>query len=446
MSKSLQRRSKWIRFLVYIICITLLIHWLSPTTKKNSKQLPWYTSTHPDMSALQLNEHWKTSLSTKERDLLTETMVKKARILVAKEFPNIQGIPGSAAIDTHLKAKQFRSHVDCWTTGEWTKVDKPDYVMPHFQDPIYGKCTKKYNNSLTPAAKYVWKSTDSRCPQTPHIEPANWCKALNGRNILLVGDLVHYQLHEVLLDTLRDGPAICFGELNCKGKQGRTQQKPYLKQFYVYTLDHTVCSDSESKIRYLRNDILSLRRKMDQKHGDPRGDLIEWPFVVGGLLKRFQILLLNRAPVLESDEEFIQGLMGTLKTIRKQNPESLVIYRSTGIGHPFCDEAAGPLEQRLTDDEMKKLPHGWSELNRRNAIARELIEGAGGVFVDLAALSDVRPDGHIGGQDCLRYCIPGPLTGWAQILYQVFLGLEDYGGTVFKLKEEVDARNNVPLL
>jgi hypothetical protein len=178
-------------------------------------------------------------------------------------------------------------------------------------------------------------------------------------------------------------------------------------------------------MRYLRNDILSTRRKMNQNHGHPKADVIEWPFTSAALMRGYPVLMLNRAPVLETDEQFMNGLIETMRTIRKgTGANSLIIYRSTGIGHPFCNEAQGPLSEPLTDAQLKQLPFGWSELKRRNAMARAIVEAAGGVFVDLAALTDMRPDGHIGGQDCLRYCIPGPLDSWAQILYQVFLGLE----------------------
>jgi hypothetical protein len=160
------------------------------------------------------------------------------------------------------------------------------------------------------------------------------------------------------------------------------------------------------------------------KKGHPRGDVIEWPFAISSIIKNYPILMLNRAPVLETDDQFIRGLIDTVQFVRDNHPETLIIYKSTSIGHPHCDDATEPLEKHLTDAEQRKLPFGWSELSRRNAMARAIVEGAGGVFIDLAALTDLRPDGHIGGQDCLRYCLPGPLDSWAQILYHVFLALE----------------------
>lgn len=226
-----KRRSSWVRITIYIAGLFLLVHYLvssfnykpqttdsSPAVhvSSSSSSLPWYTSSHPNLTSFQHNEHIKTFLTTKGRHELTETMVTKARSLVAKEFPDIEGIPGSSLIDTQEKAKEFRSRLECWTTGEWVPVETPQYIMPHFQDPLYGSCERKYKqDGLRPAVKYEWRS---KCEDQVVFSPSSWCQVLNGRNLLIVGDLVQYQLHEVLLDTLRDGPAICFGELNCKGK------------------------------------------------------------------------------------------------------------------------------------------------------------------------------------------------------------------------------------
>jgi hypothetical protein len=78
----------------------------------------------------------------------------------------------------------------------------------------------------------------------------------------------------------------------------------------------------------------------------------------------------------------------------------------------------------LKEEELQRLPYGWSETKRRNAIAKTVVESAGGLYLDLANMVDLRPDGHVGDSDCLRYCIPGPLDATMQILYHVFLGLD----------------------
>ncbi|KAI8095365.1 hypothetical protein BDF21DRAFT_329317 [Thamnidium elegans] len=402
---------------MYIVLVLFLLHLLTTFSISSTEQpqqtilepsshdFPWYNPQgHPKLDSLQNHKYTTTHLSTEERNQLTHDTVNKAKKLVQDEFNSIQGIPGSVFNGNTRTSNQFRALVDCWTTGKWVQVPSRKYVMPHFQDPLYGSCDRKFakqnKQGQREAVKYVWQS---KCDTNIELDGAQWCKVLHGRHLLVVGDLVQYQLHELFLDTLRDGPAVCFGELNCK-----------------------VCTDPfpDTRLRYLRNDILSIRRKMNPNGGHPKADVIEWPFTSSSIMRGYPIVILNRAPVIEGDDTFIKGLIETLRTMRKANPNALVIYRSTGIGHPFCDDATGPLESPLTDQQLKLLPFGWSEVARRNAIARVIVEAAGGVFVDLAALTDLRPDGHVGGQDCLRYCIPGPLDSWAQILYQVFLGLE----------------------
>ncbi|KAF7725148.1 hypothetical protein EC973_000400 [Apophysomyces ossiformis] len=342
-------------------------------------------------------DHVTTKLSTAERLQLQDSQVKNAKAYIEEQQLAIAGIPGTR-FQTAEEAKELRSRVDCWTRGQW--VEKPKRLrLEHFQDPTYKQKEDKDR-------ELRWEPT---CPfqSGETVNPSRWCEALKGRNILLVGDLVHYQLHEVFLDTLRDGPTVCYGELNCK--------------------DHTLCTEPQVVLRYLRNDVLSTNRNIDLAGGHPSADVVTWPFMANYILPKYQILILNRAPILEDDTQFIRELTQTMIAIRKAVPNMLIIYRSTSIGHPYCDEAQGPLMSYLKDEELRRLPYGWSEVSRRNALARVIVEAAGGLFVDLAAMTDLRPDGHVGGQDCLRYRIPGPLDAWVEVLYEVFLALESPG-------------------
>ncbi|CAO3630038.1 unnamed protein product [Mucor hiemalis] len=312
----------------------------------------------------------------------------------------------------------FRMRVECMTKGQWvrseeTDVKKAPFELKHIQDPIYSTCDKKFykthkSTEKRDSIKYRWKPTNSaQCPLKNTIDTKNWCKVLKGRNILLVGDLTQYQYHELILDTFRDEPTVCFGELNCK--------------------DHTICKGKDTRLRYVRNDVLSTIRKFQNRdQGHPLANIVEWPFVSSNMLSSYPILILSRTTLLGDDDLlFTRRLIHTMKVIRETSPDALVIYKSAFIGHPFCDDATQPLQNDLTDEELKRLPYGWSETKRRNAIAKAVIESAGGLYLDLAAMVDKRPDGHLGGSDCLRYCIPGPLDATMQILYHVFLGLEN---------------------
>ena len=166
-------------------------------------------------------------------------MVTRAQTAAREVFKDIKGIRGSSVYaDRPEASRQFRSLVDCWTTGEWIPLNQSaHWTMPHFQDPLYGSCDRKHRKTgaqgVREAVGYRWQS---KCDSL-EIDSANWCQVLNGRHMMLVGDLVQYQLHDVFLDSLRDGPAICFGELNCKGKK-----KAYLNSCWILIVhDRSYC-------------------------------------------------------------------------------------------------------------------------------------------------------------------------------------------------------------
>jgi hypothetical protein len=167
-------------------------------------------------------------LSTPERiELEQQAMVKSRRMaLEALSEYNIQGIPGSS-IKTAQQAKDFYQKVQCFTQGSWVYAPHERPLLKHLQEPLYSKCDKRYAKGeqlndksewkVRPDLKYIWSPLDkTQCPLRP-IEKSNWCNMLGGRHVLLVGDIVQFQMHELLLDTFRDGPAVCYGELNCKG-------------------------------------------------------------------------------------------------------------------------------------------------------------------------------------------------------------------------------------
>lgn len=364
-----------------------------PDNPNTFLDFPWYQQPHtrpqfqPDPSLLSIE------LSTKERTILQEKAVLEAKKLAFRRFPpaDFSTIRGTNL--SEAKTIALREKLTCWTMGQWSRNQK-NFQLTHLQDPLYSSCDRKFYKTHSIDEKrestlYRWKPFSKTCQVNKKISSKNWCKLLRGRNMLLVGDLTHYQYHELLLDTLRDDPTACFGELNCK--------------------DHTVCKGKDTRLRYVRNDILSTVRKFHNRdQGHPLANIVEWPFVTSNILSSYPILILSRTTQLEDDDLlFTRRLIHTMRVIRENTPETLVIYQSSPIGHPFCDDAQTPLKKGLEDEDLKRLPYGWSETKRRNAIAKTVIEASGGVYLDLASMVDLRPDGHIGKGDCLRYCIPG---------------------------------------
>lgn len=149
--------------------------------------------------------------------------------------------------------------------------------------------------------------------------------------------------------------------------------------------------------------------------------IVQLPWIVHNKLGYYGIAIINRQPTLIPDSEFTEELIKTVQAVRKDYPKVLLFYRNTPVGHLGCDAPnLAPLTAQPTELELQDLPYYWGEAKRQNAMAKEIIEAAGGVYIDVATMTNLRPDGHIGGQDCLRYCIPGPLDAWMLVLYNAF--------------------------
>lgn len=168
------------------------------------REFPWYKRHHPPLPL--------------PRIFVKETATIELAAAHAREQLGIEyedRVPGSKlTIPEQISA--VRSYLECWTRGAWIATEDYSSLAKHFQDPIYGKCDKKKKGDQDrEAVKYAWQPS---CPFIqPKINASQWCDVLDGRHMLLVGDLVHYQLHEMLLDVLRDGPVVCYGELSCRG-------------------------------------------------------------------------------------------------------------------------------------------------------------------------------------------------------------------------------------
>ncbi|KAF9988048.1 hypothetical protein BGZ75_010098 [Mortierella antarctica] len=394
-------------------------------------------------------------------------------------------IPGTK-LDNPEKARRFRQLMDeALNQGQWLYEPQRDY-------PDFGGATgwnKKRQNErdrdltidrqpFPEAGKYRWvPATDnptdptlsqSAAPggtsakgwQASRIEPEDFCRILGPRHIILVGDYVHWQLHDSILYNMFDNPQACYGDLAC-----------------YHNIGHPLCPlPNDVRLKFVRNDQLSTIRPRNSRNETKSQNPVEMPWLRNMKLK--DTIILGATHLTLRDRLFQRYLTDTVIKIRRARPDALIIYRNNPVGHPECpskenafniDRASRfpprkmwyqcndvngtripckphwtgvskkpriphngttfaaepkPFTQDIPVAELLAYPLDWVHYDRQNQIAKTIIEATGGIYWNVATMTNMRPDGHIGGGDCLSYKRPGPTDEWAVSLYNLFLTID----------------------
>ncbi|CAG8455517.1 10104_t:CDS:1 [Paraglomus occultum] len=343
---------------------------------------------------------------SRRRRLAEKKAIQETKKVLQTTFTNSEGIPGTN-IKTKAEAEAFREKLDCITSrGFWKYDNTPREIIKHKHEAKFSRCDRERGDNsgsgwnVREDVKYVW-TTPSECPM-PKLTRTEVCSLISGVSMMIVGDLVHWQLHDLLLDYFHDGPTQCYGEQFCK--------------------KHILCHDDtrkQSSMKFMRNDLVSSVRKNPvlEAHGKPNGTNVELTYIL--LSAHYNMFIINRGHHYQDDATFRSGLVATLKEIRNRSPNAIIIYKATTIGHLGCNEAEKPLDKLPTDAELESLPYHWGDIHKQNLIAKEIVNAAGGIFMDVETMMAYRIDGHIGGQDCLRWCIPGPADVWLDLLFYI---------------------------
>lgn len=81
--------------------------------------------------------------------------------------------------------------------------------------------------------------------------------------------------------------------------------------------------------------------------------------------------------------------------------------------------------------------YAWSSFADYNkALTEAFSTDDGWRLLDAYSPTFLRADSHIGGNDCLHYCVPGPADHWITLLYNILLAATDDAGGEERGKEE----------
>ncbi|KAF9965970.1 hypothetical protein BGZ70_003655 [Mortierella alpina] len=264
-----------------------------------------------------------------------------------------------------------------------------------------------------------------------------FCKVVGKRHVLVVGDLTQYQLHDALLSAM-DRPFSCSGEMSCLAR----------------TNAHVLC-EGASNLTFARNDILSVPwavdPELDERFEAPSQSTCAFAWATPQLLETYSIVFLNRGLFWREDGEFLQQLVFTMKHLWTFYPDTMILYRAT---HPVSncttykddgEDGAIPVEGAvagadslvpetvvhvpLTTPPTRRVQMQGSttqtvvyrptlaDVQRQNRMAKAVVEAAGGIFLDTENMFAMRPDGRVGDGDCARFCAPGPLDVYSDLIF-----------------------------
>lgn len=443
------------------------LHHSSDSNPLDPDSQPHYSSS-PRSHDPARNRHPTVPLSLKHLQVLDQLADTIATTEAFRVFENqgLERIRGASIENNPSLVRQIRDQIDCWTThGSWQRQDNEFTWIQHMGDSRFTKCDKTFMRALDrhgngnghslgeydhvhnrllvrEAVKYKWVPDEKVCgpgsgPDKMGLADARasyqpftktqFCQAIGHRHLLLVGDITQYQLHDVILSAFQ-GSGDCYGELGCH--------------------THGICPGSV--VKFSRNDLLSVPWAINPEEEEyPSASTVEQPWATVDMLRHYKVLILNRGLIWRPDEVFLNELVFALKHVWKDYPDTLILYRATHPVSPNCtqfkhqgeDEAIAdrfgsrsvvqgttlyrplgqpPKRHEIHGSEKPEYRPTLADIQRQNRIAKVVIEAAGGIFLDTEAMFARRPDGRMGDGDCARFCAPGPLDAYADLLYNTF--------------------------
>lgn len=270
---------------------------------------------------------------------------------------------------------------------------------------------------------WIWKSTSKYY----NWDVSHFCKIMNGRNLLLIGDSLTQQLYVTIWSTfysrviLKKGMTIEDIEkerellyTSCKASYCWHEQlyAPCNGKFQVN------CGDDPSFfVHYLQTDYL----QSDARDSSYSNYILD---------NNISIVLLNTGA--HFNENAKDNVNATLWNIFQNNPNISVIFRNTVPGHGFCPDlfTSSPLKspQNLSDELYAKYhKYHWQYFHQINTDIEILLRDVYPqvIYMDVATSGVLRADSHIGLNhphiDCLHYCTPGPIDNWFRLFYQTII-------------------------
>ena len=254
-----------------------------------------------------------------------------------------------------------------------------------------------------------------------------FCAQFDGAHVLFVGDSLMGEMFTSFLHLLGAFRGTVVDGGKC-GYQGGSNE---------VLIRAKVCSRFAGNVtaEFIRNDLLDLPMVHKEefgihKHLCPFANQAETADLVV-INRGMHIAGYQRDDVAtQAYHDELGALLPNLVRVRaRRGLESRsVVFRSTHASALPCPLNATPMQEPL-ELPKDRSHYSWALIARLNDHDRALAEENGVSYLDVFAMSSMRPGGRRGSGkgDCCHFCLPGQLDDWNVLLFDLLSGFpEDF--------------------
>lgn len=309
----------------------------------------------------------------------------------------------------------LKKNVDCMLKeGQWV----------NFRQQLFSKSCSSTENHYTagkcdsqhyprPSLDYSWETNELKCNNVLlPFSRERICKKMDGKNFMFVGDSIMEEFYATFMSTLHENGECRYSESMTAGHSHRSP-----------------CSNSN--ISSIRENYFTVSSD-PQSWGPPGLKVPRWHKLL--VKNKVDVIIANRGIHTKNDSIVLTQLNETFHYMRMFHPNVSIIYRSTSFPHQNCVNRFAdpplkeplpfiPINERLVSPKGLGLNRdiGWDHVQSGNDLVKEFIDKnfPEVLHMDLSS-NRLRADSHmVMRNDCLHFCIPGPIDSWVIFLDNV---------------------------
>lgn len=321
----------------------------------------------------------------------------------------------------------------CWTqNGEWSRLQAPQflYKVPIPEDMRNSFLATKIYSACGEAKNRIGLNFEWKLPETcilPKFSPSEMCRVMRGRNLMFLGDSLSIHHFETTIQAMGNGRPLWTNTLSANN--------PVVSHTFEFCKNH---GEIPFSIHFTKENWAVRGYVPLKDYVEPGSEALRWRTSSAFLQQLHDtaglVLIVNRGAHFFPDRVVTEEFTDFLRFLSADLPQALLIFRSSNMAHPNCQQYSEPVASATFEpvDEPLNPDWHWKDFpSQSQRLIQPLINGwqdPKPVFLDIFHSIHGRPDQHPSKEDCLHYCVPGPIDLWVQLVFGVLDKIEQVGG------------------